>query len=260
MRVLDNDLFHDHILFKYQESLLASSRMVHVQTNKYLNENNDGSIKVKSKGVLKPYWVFRNDTPTLVSCEKENITRYLASSHPTEKIDFEFVYDDGSRLNFIPVGKTRLHYRGDLKVSREINRGIAATKSRPTFIGGYRRTSMKVSIPSPVYDYIIDEVIGSMRMRTDVHLDRDWENRFRSQYLEDKEGYTTFFARMNYRIPGSYVEDVTIIMKKYKMSMRGLGRLGLRLIRIQNPNRQALWNLRFTVHQVQEAKLCPDCD
>jgi hypothetical protein len=259
MLVLDNDLFHDHILFKYQESL-ASSNMVRVQTNKYLSENDDGSINVKSKGVLKPYWVFRNDTPTLVSCEKENITRHLPSSHPTEKIDFNLSYDDGSLLNFIPVGKTRLHYRGDLKVSREINRGIAATKSRPTFIGGYGKTTIKVSIPSPVYDYIVDEVIASMKMRKDVHLDQDWENRFRSECLEEKEGYTTFRAKMHHRIPDSHVEDVTMKMKEYKMSACGLGRLGVRLIRIHNPNQQSLWNLRFTIHRLHEAELSTDYD
>ncbi|PWN38006.1 uncharacterized protein FA14DRAFT_21983 [Meira miltonrushii] len=233
--------------------------MVHIETNEYIRQDDNGAIKVKSNGVLKPYLVRRFSAPTLVSGNVADITHFLDSAHRTEKIDIELEYDDNSKLSFIPIGKTTLAFRGDLKVSKKFSRGIAATNGSSTFTGGYGKSYIKLSVPSPVYNYIIKGVIANLENRH-IGLDRDWKDRFRNLYAEKKDGRTTFWAKMYSKIAGTDqdgdpIRDVTSEMKSLRADATGLARIGIRLIRIHNPAaKQAQWNLRFSIQKLEKVQ------
>lgn len=228
--------------------------MVQFESKRYVYQYENGDIKIKSDGVLKTYLVFRRNAPSLISGKVIDITYLLKCAHRTKKINFYLEYNDGSQLDFIPVGKTRLYHRGDLKILKKISAGVAATQDQQVFSGGYGLSYIKASIPTPVYDYIIDNVIASIQNRKDLALDSQWKKRLDNQTIRKTRRYTYFWATMYGSIPVINDIDVTGIIKSCGVQASGLGRIGVRLIRVHNPDRKAQWNLGFTIRRLDAAE------
>ncbi|PWN38005.1 uncharacterized protein FA14DRAFT_188042 [Meira miltonrushii] len=220
-------------------------RPVHAKTEKYFEWDN-GSAKVKSEGILRP-------DSNLVSGQIERVP-LGPSSHPTFKINFDLLYGDGRKTNFIPVEDTRMLYKKFLKKPRPFPAGKAETKDKKAFQGAYGITYITLSIPTPVWVYIVESVITDIKKRTDVTRDPNLAHRFRTTYVEVNRGYTTFHADMKDKIPRSDVNDVTNKMKANWVNASGLGYLGVHLSQVRNPEKSITWELKFRMYRLDNER------
>jgi hypothetical protein len=148
-----------------------------------------------------------------------------------------------------------------LKCPKEFNCGKTATSSSPTFIGEYGTESIIVFIPTPIWDYIIKCVIDDLEDRIDMIKELGWEDRFREQYIKAKngfkpiEGFRAFYAKMNRSISGTYMKDITSLMKYERADAYGYGQISIYLSQVRNPNQQLQWDLKFKINQLEKRRI-----
>lgn len=230
---------------------------IYIETNDYF-EREGGRIIVRDQAIQRP-------PPTLIQREEKDVTPHNPPSHPTFKISYIFLFDDGSQSYFIPIKNTVLFYESYLKDPTPFPRGIAATPGYSEFIGEYGGEYITFSIPTPVWEQLVNLVIQTVKGNNSISLDRNWENRFRNKDKEVtrlnklkinkqvKEGHSVFYANMDDDIPGSTSQDVTAKMKKERADACGIGQVGIHLSQVRNSYYTPyLWQLKFTIYRLEK--------